>query len=507
MVESLHAFGPFVFDAGRGMLQRNGKPVAVAQRGLALLAALFDANGEVVSKADLMSRGWPGTIVEEGNLTVQIAALRKALGPGPDGQEWIATVSRVGYRLVRPRAVSGVEDATLWARPTLAVLPFVNLGGDREQDYFADGLVEDLITALSRFRSFAVIARNSSFVYKGRSVDVRQVARELGVRYVLEGSVRRAGSRLRIAAQLIDGTSGSHLWAQNFDGVVADIFDVQDSITESVVAIVEPRIQRAEIERSRRERPDSVDAYDLCLRGLQKLDTTHPDANAAALELFDRAIAIEPGYATALAAAAIGLEHRITMGWPPLGADDGQKSVRLARAALAAGGDDAMVMARCGIVLLQLGEEGDQAMRLFNRALDVNPNNVGVLALAGIGNMIAGSLDDALAIFQRVIRLNPGDTYEATSGIAHAHLRLGRFDAALDWAERSLSENPNYNPAHWVLIAANAHLGRLTEARRALAALQALAPGITLAHFIGGRHDDLFNVMVEGLRLAGMPEA
>lgn len=507
MAESRHTFGPFVFDANGGLLQRDGKTVAVGQRGLALLGALCDAAGGVVPKSALMSRVWPGTIVEEGNLTVQVAALRKALGPGPGGQEWIATVPRVGYRLIRAGAGPGAADATLPAEPTLAVLPFANLGGDREQDHFADGLVEDLITALSRFRSFAVTARNSSFVYRGRSVDVRQVARELGVRYVLEGSVRRSGDRLRIAAQLIDGTSGSHIWAEKFDGVAADIFDVQDRITESVVALVEPRIQRAEIERSRRERPDSLDAYDLCLRGLQKLDTTHPEENAAAIELFDRAIAIEPGYATALAAAAIGREHRITMGWPPLDADDGRTSVRLARAALAAGGDDAMVLARCGIVLLRLGEEGDQAMRLFDRALEVNPNNVGVLSLAGIGNMIGGSLDNALTIFKRVIRLSPGDTYEAMTGIAHANLRLRNFDAALDWAERALAENPNYNPAHWMLIAANAHLGRLGEARRALATLQALVPGINLAHFGGGRHDDVFELMVEGMRLAGMPEA
>ena len=352
-----------------------------------------------------------------------------------------------------------------------------------------------------------MIARNSSFVYKGRSVDVRQVARELGVRYVLEGSVRRAGDRLRIAAQLIDGTSGSHLWARNFDGVVADIFDVQDRITESVVAVVEPRIERAEIERSRRERPDSLDAYDLCLRGLQKLNTMHPEENAAAVELFDQAIAIEPGYATALSAAALGLEHRITMGWLPLGADDGRKSVRLAHAALAVGGDDAMVLARCGIVLLQLGEEHDQAMRLFDRALDLNPNDAGVLSLAGIAHLLFGSFDDAVTIFHRVMRLNPGNTYEAMTGIAHANLRLSHFEAALDWAGRSLAENPNYNPAHWALIAANAHLGRLAEAGRALAELQALVPGISLAHFANHRDADVLTTIVEGLRLAGMPEA
>lgn len=204
MVEPRHSFGPFVLDAGRGLLQRDGKSVAIGQRGRALLEALLDAEGGTVTKADLMDRAWPGTIVEEGNLTVQIAALRKSLGTAPDGQEWIATVPRQGYRLIRPASAAREADAVLSAKPALAVLPFANLSGDPDQDWFADGVVEDIITALSRFRSFAAIARNSSFVYKGRAVDIRQVAKELGVRYVLEGSVRRAGDRLRITAQLVE---------------------------------------------------------------------------------------------------------------------------------------------------------------------------------------------------------------------------------------------------------------------------------------------------------------
>ena len=218
-----------------------------------------------------MDAAWPGTAVEESNLSVQIASLRKLLGPSPDGGEWIATIPRVGYRFVaEPEAA--VPAQTQAARsepviPSLAVLPFQNLSGDPEQDYFADGVVEDIITALSRFKSFAVIARNSRFVYKGRAVDVRQVAKELGVRYVLEGSVRRAGDRLRITAQLVDGVTGAHLWADKFDGAVEDVFDFQDRITESVATVVEPHIQTAEIERSRRERPRSIAAYDIYLQG------------------------------------------------------------------------------------------------------------------------------------------------------------------------------------------------------------------------------------------------
>ena len=407
--------------------------------------------------------------------------------------------------VVAPHATPSHDHTAL---PALAVLPFQNLGGDPEQEYFADGVVEDVLTGLSRFKSFAVIARNSSFVYKGRAVDVRQVARELNCRYVVEGSVRRVGNRLRIAAQLIDGSTGNHLWAHNFDGTVEDIFDVQDRITESVVAVIEPKIQWAEIERSRRERPESLAAYDLYLRALQGFNTMRPEDNAVAISLLDQVIALEPGYASALASAANGIEHRLTMGWPPVTADDRQKCLRLARAALAVAGDDAMVLARCGIVLLQVAHEHDQALRILKRALELNPNNVGVLNLVGVGHLFAGSLDDAMSVFHRVLRLSPGDSKEAMTGIAHVHFCLGHHEEALDWASRSLAENPNFNPTHWILIASNAYLGRMDEARRALVALRALAPGISLAsirHGQGAMNPQRVEMLIDGLRLAGMP--
>jgi TolB-like protein/class 3 adenylate cyclase/Tfp pilus assembly protein PilF len=395
------------------------------------------------------------------------------------------------------------------ARPSLAVLPFQNLSGDPAQDYFADGVVEDMITALSRFKSFAVVARNSSFVYKGRTVDVRQVARELGVRYVLEGSVRKAGSRLRITAQLIDGTSGAHMWAHNYDGTVEDIFDVQDRITESVVAVVEPQIQQAEIERSRRKRPENLDAYDLYLRALRNIHAASPEKNAAALELLNRAIELDPGYAGALAVAAWGLEHRTSMGWPPLTADDRQRGVQLARAALAVGGDDPDVVAHCALVILALGREYDQGLEIVKRAVEANPNDAMVLTRAGICHLKGGSLDEAMILLERVIRLSPGDTFAAKTGIANVHLCLGRYQDALDWAGRSLAENPRFDPTHWMLIAANAHLGRLDEARRALAVLLEIMPGTTVTRVAKGQHSKdprRTEVLIEGLRLAGMPE-
>ena len=406
-------------------------------------------------------------------------------------------------------APAGSSPAERGARPSLAVLPFQNLSGDAAQDYFADGVVEDVITALSRFRSFAVIARNSSFVYKGRAVDVRQVSRELGVRYVLEGSVRRAGSRLRITAQLIDGATGAHIWAHNYDGAVEDIFDVQDRIIESVVAVIEPQIQQAEIERARRKRPENLGAYDLYLRALRNIHAASPENNAAALELLNRAIALDPGYAGALAVAAWGLEHRTSMGWPPVTADDRQRGLQFARAALAIGGDDPDVVAHCALVILALGREYDQGLEIVRRAVEANPNDAMVLTRAGICHLKGGSLDEAMTLLNRVIRLSPGDTFAAKTGIANVHLCLGHYQDALDWAGRSLAENPRFDPTHWILIAANAHLGRLDEAKRALAVLLATVPGTTVARVARGQHTKdphRTEVLIEGLRLAEMPE-
>ncbi len=394
------------------------------------------------------------------------------------------------------------------ALPSLAVLPFQNLSGDVEQEYFADGVVEDLITAFSRFKSFAVIARNSSFVYKGRSVDVRQVGRELEVRYVLEGSVRRAGSRLRISAQLVDAVTGAHLWARNFDGAVADIFDVQDQITESVVAVVEPQIRHAELERSRQKRPESLDAYDLYLRARPNIFSPSAETSAAAIALLDRAIALDPGYAIALAAAAWAHEHRTSNGWPDVSEDDRQRGLQLARAALAVAGDDALVLAHCGAVMQALGRDYDQSQLIFKRAVKANPNDATVLTIAGFGQLLGGSLEEALALFDRVIRLNPRDTSGAMTGIAHAQMCLGQYEEALDWAGRSLAENPNTDWTYWVLIAGNAYLGRLDEAKRVLAALQKLVVGVSLSRIRQYPKDPRrIEVLIEGMRLAGMPEA
>jgi adenylate cyclase len=369
--------------------------------------------------------------------------------------------------------------------------------------------VDDIITALSRFRSFAVVARTSSFAYKGRAVDVREVARNLGAGYVLEGSVRKAGSQLRVNAQLVEGASGDHLWAHNFDGAVEDIFDVQDRITAGVAALVAPSIEKAEIERARRERPGSLAVHDLYLQALAKFETRSPQDNATGLELLDRAIALDPDYAPALALAAHSREHRMTMGWPAYCDDDREVALDLARRALARASDDEAILARCGMVMLLVARDFDRAVSLLERAVAINPNHQDVVLHAGIAHLVGGSLDKAMAYHLRAIDMSLNQSTSLT-GIAFINLYRDGNEEALEWATRSLAINPNFNATYWALIAANAHLGRLEEARRWLIALQAISPGVTVAGISRGficKDPRRLETITEGLRLAGMPES
>jgi TolB-like protein len=505
-----NTFGPFMLDRERGVLLRDGQPVPLAHRARSVLAVLAENPGRAVSKAELMERVWPGTFVEEGNLTVQIAALRKALGETADGQSWILTVPRVGYRLLTGAAGPSDLAADLPDRPRLAVLPFRVLGGGPDHTYFADGLAEDLITALSRFRSFAVVARTLSSSLAG--ADARQAASELDVRYVLEGSVQRAGDRLRLTAHLIDTESAATLWSERFEGRLDDIFDVQDRITENVAMLVEPRIQRAEIERSRRERPGSFAVYDIYLRALAEIFSETEPGNVAALALLEKGLTLEPDNALLLTSAAWALEHRLTMGWPPLGANDRQRCADLARRGLERAGGDAVVMARCGMSLLQGAQDYDLGMAAILSAVEANPNHLMIVAQAGVAHLHCGSLDEALRLFHRATRLAAGDlgAHFALCGIANVHLIRGEFTEALAWATRAYAANPSFDPTLWMLIAANAHLGRQVEAQRYVEELRRLAPGITVAKIRSGqpaKEPERTVALLEGLRLAGLPEA
>ena len=396
-------------------------------------------------------------------------------------------------------------------KPSIAVLPFQNMSGDTEQEYFADGMVEEIITALSRFRWLLVMARNSSFAYKGRAVDVRTVATELGVRYVLEGSVRRAGNRVRITGQLIDAATGAHLWADRFDGTMADIFDLQDEITAAVVGAIEPNLRRAEIDRSLRKHPESLTAYDLFLRALGPLNRFRPDANAEALGLLERAIELDPGHAPALAYAAWCYEQRMLHRWSSTPEEDSEKAVRLARAALAIDSGDAAAIAMAGFVIAIVGHDWDGARVAARRALDINPNSVGVCWMAGWVILLDGDIEGALVLLEHSLRLSPSDPQVPflLNAIGMCRLMQGRPEEAFEAVVRSAALSPDVDVTYYIMVPTAALLERTEELERAKAKLLALAPDATVSSFenrMPFRRREHLAILLDGLRKAGLPE-
>jgi TolB-like protein/class 3 adenylate cyclase len=396
-------------------------------------------------------------------------------------------------------------------KPSIAVLPFTNMSGDPEQEYFADGMVEDIITALSRFNQLFVIARNSSFTYKGRAVDIRQVAKELGVRFVLEGSVRKSGGRVRITGQLIDAATGAHLWADKYDGGLEDVFDLQDRITASVVGAIEPTLRKAEIERARHRPVENLDAYDLFLRALPYVYAFRPDQNMVALEVLGKAIDLDPTYAPALAYAAWCHEQRLTRGWTSVGPDDAGTAIALARRAITAGSDDAMVLVIAGFVLVMVARDYDNGLDAVRRALKLNPGAGFVVFLSSAALTFGGNPEDALVHAERAMALSPLDPgffmFLTVAGIAH--LFSGRPDQALELAKRSAALYPDWDTTYWVLVSTYVQLGRLADARAALAKLVSLSPGLTASgarQHLPIRNPASLDMVLDGLRKAGLPD-
>lgn len=408
-------------------------------------------------------------------------------------------------------ATSSAPASSSPERPSIAVLPFQNMSGDREQEYFADGIVEEIITALSHFRWLLVIARNSSFTYKGKNVDVKQVGRELGARYVLEGSVRKSGERVRITGQMIDASTGTHLWADRFDGALQDIFDLQDRVTAKVVGEIAPRLEQAEIERAKRKQTENLDAYDYYLRGLASLHEWTRASNDVALRLFYRAIELDPGFASAYGLAAMCFVWRKVNGWIIDPGQEAAEAERLGRRAVELGPDDAVALSGGGYALVFVAHDLNDGPAFIERALALNPNLAWALFSSGWTKNFLGDPEGAIAQLTHAIQLSPLDPYgfRAQGGIAYAHFLAGRYEDAIIWAEAALRQRPTYLASICELAAANALAGRIPDAQKVMARLRQLDPAkrvSTVKDWIPFRRPDDLERLEEGLRLAGLPE-
>jgi TolB-like protein len=367
-------FGDHRLDLARRELRRGDAPVAIEPRAFDLLAFLMQHRGRVVTKDDLLQGVWGGRIVSDSALTTRINAVRRALGDDGAAQRLIRTVTGKGVRFVG-EVVEVPDPATLPAeKPSLAVLPFANLSGDPKQEYFCDGMVEEITTAIARFPWLSVIARNSSFAYKGKAVDVKQVARELGVRYVLEGSVRKAGTRVRIAGQLIDTTTGAHIWAERFDGALDDIFELQDQVASGIAGAVGPELRLAEIERARRKPTASLDAYDFYLRALARCHERTRESCAEEVRLSQQALALDPGYAAVMATIAGCRCLQRNRHWIPDPGPEIEGGIRMARQAIASTRADSEVLTIAGFALAFLAGDNEAALGAIDRAIALNPN-------------------------------------------------------------------------------------------------------------------------------------
>jgi TolB-like protein/class 3 adenylate cyclase/Tfp pilus assembly protein PilF len=415
------------------------------------------------------------------------------------------------YRVAGTPAVTVAAYKPSSDKPSIAVLPFANMSGDPAQEYFSDGIVEEIITALSRMRSLIVIARNSSFHYKGRSINVKQVARELGVRYVLEGSVRKAANRLRISGQLIDAETGAHLWADRFDGDVEDIFDLQDQVTARVVGAIAPKLDEAEIERIRSKPTESLDAYDCFLRGMAGLHKWSREGNDAALAHFYRAIELDPNYAAAHGLAARTYVQRNAGGWVTDRAHELAEASRLARRAVELGHDDAVALATAGYTLAQLVGDIDDGDAFIDKALELNPNLAWAWMYSGWVKSTMGDADLAIERIARARRLSPHDPQasSAQAAMAFAHFIAGRYGEAFACAQVAARDRPNFLLVHCLAAASAALAGQPTEARKAMERLRRLDPNLRAADagVVKSFHrpEDLAR-WTDALRQAGLPE-
>jgi TolB-like protein len=509
MLDQRFAFGTFVLDIRRGMLLRDGTPVTtIGSRGLALLKTLVQAEGKVVTRSELMDAAWSNASVEESNLTVQIAALRKCLGASADSDEWIMTVPRIGYRFAgalrvdKEVPVASTSHAPLLApvqNPSIAVLPFNNMSSDPEQDYFAEGLSEDLITDLSKVPGLLVIARNSSFAYGGKPLDIRLVARELNVRYIVEGSVRRAADRVRINAELIDATDNSHLWADRFDRDLADIFAIQDEVVGTIVRTLADVLPTAP--PVLRRRSTNIEAYDLFVRA-RPLVTRSPDGNRSAQPLLERAVKIDPGFAEAYAWLAMSF-HFGWMYWgqPPYHAEAlaaAQRAVSLEPK----NADGHMTLGYLRAYEFKLAE----GVAEFETTLRLNPNHADAWALFADLRVLEGKPNDAVECAKNAFRLNPHPPSHYYWLLGWAEYAARRYHDAVETLRHEAARGTG---SQRILAGALAQLGRVEESREVAAEFLITVPHFSVRQWASTqpfRHEADLQHFIEGYVKSGLPK-
>jgi TolB-like protein/tetratricopeptide (TPR) repeat protein len=524
-------FDDCTLDIDRRELRRGSQFVAVGPQVFDLLSYLVQNRERVVSKDDLFDAVWAGRSVSESTLTTHINAVRKAVGDSGETQHLIRTVPRKGFRFVGevrqqahaktdgaaaagPAPYTGQRSAqsalALPDKPSIAVLAFQNMSGDPEQEHFADGIAEDIITALSKSRWLFVIARTSSFTYKGRPTEIKQIGRELGVRFVLEGSVRKAGNRVRITAQLVEAATGTHLWGERYDRDLTDIFTVQDEITESVAAAIEPAVAHAERQRVSRKPPDSLDAWDAYHRGLWHFLNQEPAENQLAKGFFQRAIDLDPGFAASYCALAL---CHVWDGWVyasrPM--ENCLEAARpSAQRGLALDSADAMSHFVMGFVL-HMGGDIAGGRSEYERAISVNPNHA--WAIGALGGLYAnnGQSDQALAALSKAMRASPHDPlmWIWMLWVVATHFYAQRFDASVEAADRLIRFRPDKSNAYRFKAAALGHLGQIDEAGRALkTAIEVSSQNFE--YFVRKRPDWMrivdHDLQIAGLRKAGLPD-